>query len=93
MAKADSDTTDSQPTESKKQSPVDLLTEIASQLKTLRGLVESEFENTFPLQNVKQKMQEAQTGIEQELRNIKIDAEMETKRLEEEARKAKLGAL
>lgn len=86
MAEADTKT-------KKPGSNQDLLTEIGSQLKTLRELVEKNLPNTFSLQNVKQKIQEAETGIMQELRNIKIDAEMETKRLEEEARKAQLGAL
>lgn len=71
--------------------PVGLLSEIATDLKALHDEIDASFENTFTMQFVKQKLIEAKTGIEQHLRNIKIDAEMEAKKLEAAATAKRLG--
>lgn len=71
--------------------PVALLTEIVQDVKALREELDASFENTFTMQFVKQKLTEAATGIEQHLRNIKIDAEAELKKAEALATAKRLG--
>ena len=64
----------------KKPSGPDLLRELQAGLKDIRTILEKEFENTFVQQHVRQSIQSAETGIEQEIRNIGIEAEMQAKK-------------
>lgn len=62
--------------------PKPTLQEVRSEVAELRTYLEKEFGISPALTFVKQKLSEAITGIEQELRNITIDAQMEARRLE-----------
>jgi hypothetical protein len=58
------------------------LPELKAEVKSLLDFIETEFNDTPALRFVKQKLQEAASGVDQELRNVRIDAEMALKKLE-----------
>ena len=58
----------------------ELLEQVKSDLKDLHTILDTRFNNGFVMDHIKQSLQGVITGIDQELRNVKIDAEMESKR-------------
>jgi hypothetical protein len=61
--------------------PLDL-NKLKVELDALRTRVDTELHDSPALAFVKQKLQEAASGVSQELRNLRIDAEMAAKKLE-----------
>lgn len=93
MAK-DSSTTPTGPTQPpappKKQTETELLNDVDVVLQELHKQLDTGVIEDAIMKYVKQQIVTARTGIQQKLRNIKIDAEIEAKRVaEEEANKLK----
>lgn len=58
------------------------LEDLKTELETLRTRIDTELKDSPALTFVKQKLQEAASGVAQEMRNIRVDAEMAAKKLE-----------
>lgn len=69
-----------------KQTDVEFLTEMKSHVETILGELKKRFPpetSSFVHTNLQQQLQQAASMFDQELRNIKIDAEMAAKKAQE----------